>query len=888
MADSRLPALISARYKRPVYSVNWIMRQDLKERMDSYAQNGVVLVCAPAGYGKTCFLSSWAETHKEPVCWVTLDFDANNPIRFWSYVISAIAFAYKSFPKSRLLETLSSHPQPDFLAEFIAALEEMPRGTVLIIDDYHQIENDELQTAVRYLCRNLPMGVGLVFSSRSRLPFSMAQLAAKERFKIITEKDLAFERGDIRQLALEKGLKLNAQEIDTIWRKTEGWPLCVSLTLITLTSEGHTGAHLESVLSQSSILCEPLVEEVLEKLDDRLREFVLVTSVLPYLSADSCRPLLSAAGMIDYWPEAMLSEVWNNREALFISQISDGLYRCHSLVRKVLTAKLRAERPMLYETLCKAAETTLAERGDIVSAIDVTLKRGDKQHAAELILANYSAMVMQGEAYLLNFWLDQLPKELYSEYPRLHLVKAWALFPGGNVKEAEKHLKLADQELANEKDGSIANREIAALRALNYAMLQFDSRESLVYTEEIQSESSAQDSSDLQISAWLANGVVHLLQSDPVRAEKDLQKVVSSPLDAQSVFLSFFGKYYLAILEQKKGHLRKAERLLKDALSAAQDEEGNERSIAGIAHISLARIYYEWNRIDDCLQHVRRGLELSGGWSLPSNVSSGYQTLELVSKLRGDMETALDASQKAYHLSSERAATPYITHEALSSLREKMQSIQMDDTLRWANEYLQKLNEEPSIQGEALWQAPAALHLSIASGESGNTDDLLDKLLQSSSRVGFYQQVIETQILRALLLSEQGRENEALLALGDALEFAQYEGYMRVFLDEGEPMRRMLEEAKQKNIVPTYTAQLLRAFGEREFRPTPEPVQEMLSPRETEVLQLLAEGNSPKRIAEKLYISVGTTRCHLHRIYEKLGAANQLQAVQIAKEKNII
>ncbi len=383
----------------------------------------------------------------------------------------------------------------------------------------------------------------------------------------------------------------------------------------------------------------------------------------------------------------------------------------------------------------------------------------------------------------------------------------------------------------------------------------------------------------------LARGIAHLLGSDPHSAEIDFQNVLKSPEGFRSILLSFLGKYYIALLAKKKGKLHHSANLLYDALRITKNEQEQERSIASIAHISLAKIYYEWNQLDECLQHIQTGLELSKEWSLPMHVSEAYHLLTLIHQIQGDMEATLVASHHSTEPIGENYASILTTHESLRTLQQRISLGLIDESVLWANNYLYDIEKKTVIRGEKLWQVPAAVHLSIASGEFRVSEDILEQLLIETNNIGFRQQVIETQILRALIFMKKKKMNKALLALANALEFAQYEGYMRIFLDEGEPMRNLLEEAQRQQIVPHYTKRLLQAF---DHNVAGERLPETLTQRELEVLRLLAAGYKPKQIAQKLFITVGTTRNHLHHIYEKLDVNNQIQAINLARKQKLI
>lgn len=878
--------LLASRYKKPNCPVRSFKRRKLLQRLDDCGQKSITVLTAPAGFGKTYLLSYWASMKSMPVSWLCLGEDANSPQRFWEYFIASIKQVHPEFPDDGLTERLND--RISFANGLLNALAQLPKDSRMVIDDIHCLENTELIETFRYVCINLPGNFHFTFSGR-KLRFSLAKLIAEDKAQIIDKSELAFNCEEIRMLAQFWGITLPESKAVHILGKTEGWPVGVSLILSAVSKGSAVNDALECAVRPSSDISDYFSDEFFSHLHSETNDFLLRICVFTCFTAEACDYILLETGGICVDSSLMLSELW--MQNLFIEQLPNGVYRLHQLLRDVLLNRLRTRNKGLYIKLGITAAKWYEHAGNYTEALELLFDLKNFEQAGKVIERNYSIIIRDGEFYLLKRWLDKLPESILNASPKLQIAKAWSMFPSGNAADAERYLSMATKKLLGNEDDSIVSCEMAAIRALNHAILQYDSNESLKYSEEAMRSLENGHGSTIEMSSLLSTGVSHLLQSEPKKAEQAFSRILLSTKNARNVFFSFFGKYYFGILEQKKGHLSRSAQYLNEAIDLTRNETGNERSVASLAHISLARIHYEWNQLDDCLKHVQTGLDLAGEWSLPSNAVNAYHTLSLVSRLKGDMQTALNATRLSYDFADVSSfATPYITHESLLGLRKKAESPIMGSSMEWAGNYLFELNKSSSIQGEKLWHVPAAVQLAIAGRDFNDSSNLLENLLIGAKNVGFNQQVIETQILRALLFKEQGRHDKALMALANALEFAQYEGYTRIFLDEGEPMKELLLEAQEQKIVPTYTDKLLSDFTRNEStaRKADKKSTCPLSAREMDVLRELALGKTPRQIAESLYISVGTTRCHLHNIYEKLGAANQVQAVRIAREQNWI
>jgi len=383
--------------------------------------------------------------------------------------------------------------------------------------------------------------------------------------------------------------------------------------------------------------------------------------------------------------------------------------------------------------------------------------------------------------------------------------------------------------------------------------------------------------------------VAYTLNGDLLSAQNSLSEVAELQLDGENILLAFLSDYHLAKIYNREGKLRRAAEFLHHALKITLNKNGEHLPIAGLAYISLAGLYYEWNELETCLKYLETGITLSKQWMMKNTLNEAYVIFARVRQAQGDTKAALKALKQASDMSGANYALPFITHEAILNLQRWIPSGILDQSILRAEKFYKNLDLNNKFSSEKLAEAPAAAHLLMAKGKLSQAEQILEPVLIEVTNSGFNLQVIEIQTVRALLYAKERNQNRAIMALTNALELAQPEGFVRMFLDEGEPMYRLLEEAYQHGIIPSYTEKLMSLFDPQDEIPSMVlNSMNQLSDREYEVLHLLSLGLTPKQIAQKLFISTGTVRNHLHNIYEKLAVKNQLQAVQCAKQLKLL
>ena len=233
MQSNFCSAILNSHCCKPVSSPCQIDRAEIYRILNEKA--GVFAVCAPAGYGKTSLLSGWAEQTNAKICWLSLDFDANNYHRFWTYMITAFSLAYKKHPTEQLLRELNEKTSQEFIIAFLNLL---ASNTVIILDDFHYVHDSKVISSVQTLCSELPADSKLVISSRDKLPFSFAKLYAQRRFHTVSKENLKFSVLEIAEAARVENIRIKAAEVGALWQRTSGWPVAVQLYLLLLKEHG--------------------------------------------------------------------------------------------------------------------------------------------------------------------------------------------------------------------------------------------------------------------------------------------------------------------------------------------------------------------------------------------------------------------------------------------------------------------------------------------------------------------------------------------------------------------------------------------------------------------------------------------------------------------------
>ncbi len=911
-------ALLTTKLHVPWPPPGFVPRPRLVRALGDGLARGRVLLCAPAGSGKTALLADWARNGGRPTAWLGLDAGDSDPARFWRYAVAALDRARPGLT-GRLGPLLGPPSPPSFEALVTAVVNELATRPddgelLLVLDDYHLVDSGPAHESVTFLLENLPPSLRVVVSSRADPPLPLARLRARGQLAELRAAELRFTSEEAAALLAESaGPGLPGTAVAALTARTEGWAAGLRLAALSLRGHADPAGFVAAFSGSHRFVLDYLADEVLDGQTGQVREFLLETSVLQRLSGELCDAVTGRSGS-----QAMLENI--ERAGLFLVPLDEvrGWWRYHHLFADLLRTRLEAEQPGRAQALNHAAAAWCDAHNLADDAVRHALAAGDAAWAARLVERHVEVLLGRGEGATLRRWLSALPPESLRRRPRLYLAQAYGAVMGFQLDALEALLDAADRAFAVSGDepyeapggqaaSVLANvpAAIALLRAM-LSRLRGDAARAADYNRQALAQ--------LGEDEWLMRSFVRWNQAvadwqdgrlGP--AERGLAEVLAERRSADEFFAGFLAMragYDLGEVQRAQGNLDAALATYRQSLDALG--VSSETAQAGMAHVGLAQLLYERNELAAALDHATQGVRLCRQLAFTMPLASGLAMVARIRQAHGDAAGALEAMDEADQLELSPQVIARIT-----PVRARLLLAQGDvlGAAEWAKASGLRPADKPDYPREPEYLVLARVLL--AQNESGPALTLLDRLLGAAADQERTGSIIEIQALRALALAARGDHTSALGALTEALTLARRHGHVRVFADEGAPMRALLtrlsaarpDSGQQRaagRIDPGYLAEILRACGQPDAVPSPQrrvlaaspgpaqPLTEPLTDRELEVLRLLAAGRSNQRIARDLFLALDTVKKHVTHILGKLGAANRTEAAARARQLGLL
>ena len=429
--------LIETKLARPRLRDGIIERPRVLARLERGATSAVVLVSAPAGYGKTVAVESWLRRSDSAVAWVAVDAGDNDPVRLWRYVITAVTRACDgvgAFALERLTSASGSVlPAIDELARRLAA---DGRRVSIVLEDLHEIDDERGLEALGHATRALPHNAQLVLITRTDPKLRLARMRSQGVLTELRARELAFTLDEARRLLVDaEGLALSEPQVALLVARTEGWAAALYLAALCLRDTPDVDEVLRRFDGVHLHLSEYLTAEVLEGLEPATRAFLLRTSVLPRFSAALCDHVLAADGSA-----ALIAQV--QRSNLFLTSLDDqaGWFRYHDLFRALLLAELEAADPGAAVVLHRRAAEWFRARELIEEAVEHASAAGEFETVAELLDEGHLRLIREGRAETLLRWIGAVPEAVLQWRPGLLAVASIAA--GGISRPADEVRRL--------------------------------------------------------------------------------------------------------------------------------------------------------------------------------------------------------------------------------------------------------------------------------------------------------------------------------------------------------------------------------------------------------------------------------------------------------------
>jgi LuxR family maltose regulon positive regulatory protein len=915
VAVSERDVLLATKLHVPRLQAAFVARSRLARALDEALVRPLILVCAPAGFGKTALLADWVRSGHHPVGWLSLDPGDNDPARFWRHAVAALDQAHPGIAERAgpLLGPTAPSSFDGLVTALINELAARPGQDelLLVLDDYHLIDTPQVHKPLTFLLEHLPPGLRVILASRSDPPLPLARLRAAGQLAELRTEDLRFTADEAAILLREAiGAGLPDAAVAALETRTEGWAAGLQLAALSLRGQADPAGFVEAFSGSHRYVLDYLGQEVLDRQEAGLRGFLLETSVLERLNGALCDAVTGRTGS-----QAVLEEI--ERSGLFLVPLDEvrGWWRYHHLFADLLRARLRRERPGQVTALHRNAAAWCQEHGLADDAVRHALGAGDAAWAARLIERHADELLFRGEGATVDRWVAALPAGLAGSRPRLLLAQSRMALLSGRLPEAGDLLDAAEHahgrtagpadESYEPSDGRVASllANVPATIALDRAYLaelHGDAEQAITYA----SRALAQAGEDEWMLASHARGYLSIAEWMSGRlgkAERLLASVIAQWRAAGEHGLAVRGCHHL-------GQIQRAQGLLDAALSTYQQAvdpvpvHGRPRAGAGgIGNVGMAEVAYQRDQLDDALRHVTEGIPLARRFPYTQPLAAGLATLAWIRQAQGDEAGALEAMDEAAQAAPGPAVAGLLNPVPAQRARLLLAQGDTAAAFRWAEDNCPNPAAPPySREPEYLVLARVLL----AQDRPAQALTLLDNLRAAAASQGRTGSIIEIQALRALALAAGGERATAVDALADALTLACPQGYVRVFADEGAPMETLLGwlvaaqrdgESAAGSVELGYLARLLRASGGttaaagagRSAVTVPGLV-EPLTARELEVLRLLAAGTTNQAIAAELVVSLDTAKKHVSHVLGKLGAANRTEAVTRARQLGLI
>jgi LuxR family maltose regulon positive regulatory protein len=866
-----------------------VPRPRLIERLDRGTASKLALVSAPAGFGKTTLLADWLATDERPAAWLSLDRSDNDPASFWAHVVSALQSVSPKVGESTLALLQESQPPPieHVLTPLLNDVGAIPRDIVLVLDDYHVIDAREVHEGLAFLLDHVPPKLHLVIAGRADPALPLAKLRARGELVEIRAADLRFTTEEAAAyLTGAMGLAMTVEDVAVLEERTEGWIAALQLAALSMEGRDDVTEFIAGFAGDDRYIVDFLVEEVVQRQPEQIQSFLLQTSGLGRLSAPLCDAVTGQNG-----GKAMLEAL--DRANLFLVPLDDRRqwYRYHQLFADVLHARLLDEQPDLVPDLHRRASAWFEQVGETDAAIDHALAAEDFGRAAHLVEKAAPAIRRERREATLRGWFEKLPEELFPARPVLSMDYIGALMSTGEIEGVEARLQDVERSLDAPADAVYLDEEefrrlpgLVAVHRAGQSLMLGDVSATVRFASRALELAPADDhlgrgaASALLGLAYWPGGDLQAAHDGYVEGMTELRKAghISDVLGCAIT---------LADIRIVQGRLGDAMRAFEQSMQLATGNGDTVLRGTADMHVGMSTILRERGDLEAARQHLMRNQELGEHLGLPQNPHRWRIAMARIKEAEGDLDAAvtlLDDAERVYAGDYSPNVRPVSAMRARVSVRQG----RLDDARDWARE--QGLSADDDLTYLREFEHITLARMFLAQPSLDEATRLLEGLLRAAEEGGRKGSVIEILVLLALAHQQDGDIEAALTSLERALDLADPEGYVRIFVDEGPPMAALLAAAAGRGIFPVYV-QRLTASSKGEARVAPkQDLVEPLSERELDVLRLLGSDLSGPDIARELVVSLNTVRTHTKSIYAKLGVNTRRAAVRRADELGLL
>ncbi len=896
--------LLTTKFHIPPPRVDLVPRPHLLERLNDGLNDKLILISAPAGFGKTTITANWIggelpDDYGGRVAWFGLDENDNDLARFFAYFIAALQNVEPGIG-DELLAVLSDSQnlQVDILlTSLVNEITSVGKKFILVFEDYHLISSIDIHNAVQFIIEHQPPDLLLVITSRDEPFLPLSRLRARGQMVDVRAGDLRFSREEAAQYLNQiMGLELSDEDIHGLLIRTEGWITGLRLAALSMREQADRKRFISEFTGDDRYVIDYLVDEVFVHLSEEARRFLLHTSILDRMTGPLCD---TVSDQVD--GQAILQQL--EQENVFIVPLDNRRrwYRYHHLFRDVLQQRLtEIASPEAIRTLYRRASQWHEANNDLIDAVEYALKADDYDNAVRLICDGSAELFLQSQLKTLLKWYEQIPRDLIDSHPRLCMIFTWAWITTGQGEAAEQCLQAVERTLDVDFDDlqalDAATRGTAAEVAVVKAQLaigQGDIAEAYRLTGLALPHLEDDDGPYLHNPPVESRMVAIFIRAIVQKASGELDAAKESFIEAgvlgrkrQHVHVTALAYGHLASVQIAQGQLRQALITCQQGLGLVQEMAGANSPLSGFLRAEYGCLRYEKNDLEAAEKHLQEAVRVAKPWAFLDAFVPGLIGLAQLYAAQGNWQAAfamLDELETVGRNNSQFVLPVVESHRALLWVRRG----EADKAQRWAESCIPGIEQEKPYSREEEFIILA--EVLIAQGMIQPALQLLDRLIDNTRSGGRWGRVLKLLVLRAAAFYAWGEHERSMSDIQQALSLAAPEGFVRTFIDQGEPVVALLREAASSSGQHRdYASGLLAAIEPTVNTSAVDLLDEPLSERELEVLCLLKTELSGPEIAGELVIAVSTLRTHTQQIYRKLGVASRRAAIREAERLHLL
>jgi LuxR family transcriptional regulator, maltose regulon positive regulatory protein len=875
-------SLIITKLNIPTVISKLIKRPNLFKKLNDYLKYKLILINAPAGYGKTALITSWLsqmKKRKEVIAWLSLDEEDNDPELFWSYFLLSF---YKNIEKENCVSSYESCEKFNrlLLVNLINSIASLDTDVIMVIEDFNVITNYEIIKNLKYLIRNSPTNMHILVSTRNFIHLGLAKLRISESILEINENDLSFTLEETNQFYNKfMNISLSEEKCKLINNETEGWIAAMQMLALVMKNLDENSFD-KYVYKHKSIMFNYIAEEVFSKLHETIKEFLMCTSIFEQFSSEVCNYVLDISNSKDIIKEIISlnlfiinlddEEKWFRYQNLFGSFLKSHLDN----LGIVKTYKLYSKIGEWYES-----------KNQITIAIENYIKGNNFEKAALLIEEISPEILCRGEARQLYKWNKRLPEFIVEANPRLILNSAWGVSSDGNKDKANKYIEKFTE--LNYVDSNM-KAEIAALRSTNLIV----TNDAIEIIEECTNRIKSLEPKEFLAQLINLNiAIIYLGMGKFKEATLYFEKCLSIGTETNQLYIVVVANKGLTGLMRLRGEYNQIKNQNEKLISNIISKGNVSLPILGLLYGQLAEVYNELNNLERALECAEKGLKLGLDGEDIWIISANQLALAKIYNAMGLEEDCIASIEKAEETIEENDLFDIKVRIECYKAEIMLQKELENPISKWLDDIMIQKKENLIVVYPEIYIVK--IRYLINKNMLNKAKEILDRLQINAEENELLGLLIQIKILSSIIYSKIDKEDEALRELNYAINLSLKEKPIQMYLNEGNLIKELLKKLKRKfktnnseeknvyidNIINNFKTNLKQKLMETSVS---------LKAREIEVLKLIQEGASNLEISEELFISINTVKTHVLNIYAKLDVHSRTKAAAKAKELNLI